>query len=193
MAKKNKPNYLWMGIAVVAVIVLAIVFISNSNKSNNYVCLDGSVVSDASLCSKQNYCGDGVCNTGESCDSCIEDCGKCPIDCTIKYYPAKSISPYDSRDSATCTDSIGAHYATTSPHCDFENPTIKLPNTIASSPKIVRDNVACENNLCVIRTEEVDNCNKYKQTGEIGICGEDQEPYCAFFDSDGNPLRKREL
>jgi hypothetical protein len=46
------------------------------------VAWDGICVSEvASVCGQQcpTVCGDGLCNAGESCGSCSQDCGACPV------------------------------------------------------------------------------------------------------------------
>lgn len=65
MAKENKPNYLWIGMAVVAVIILAIVFISNSNKnvSNEVTCNSPYIKVGTSCCLDQN--SNNVCDNDE--------------------------------------------------------------------------------------------------------------------------------
>jgi len=65
MAKENKPNYLWIGLAVIAVIVLAIVFISNSNKnvSNEVTCNSPYIKVGTSCCLDQN--SNGICDNEE--------------------------------------------------------------------------------------------------------------------------------
>src|SRR3989344_4335067 len=31
-------------------------------------------------CGPKYYCGDGSCNNGETCNSCMGDCGECPYE-----------------------------------------------------------------------------------------------------------------
>lgn len=62
-----------------------IVFVSgctNQTSRNQYVCPNGDVVSDSSLCLKEpntqkTYCGDRNCQSGETCKTCSQDCGYC--------------------------------------------------------------------------------------------------------------------
>lgn len=87
---KTKTNYIWVGI-IVAVIVLAIVFISNSDKiqqdsvtcNSPYIkvgtscCLDENSNSvcdnDEQILELQDYCGDNLCQPNEKAPSC-SDC-----------------------------------------------------------------------------------------------------------------------
>ena len=91
--------------------LLIIVLIAGCTQNTQYVCPDGKTVSDPNLCSTQcvsrggdcaektccagltclsgvcieqseSMCGNGVCNTGESCTSCPADCGSCPTGCS---------------------------------------------------------------------------------------------------------------
>lgn len=56
MVQKNNTVYLWVGVAVFAIIVITIVFIyinSSSSNETKFVCSDGSIVSSQSLCPKE--------------------------------------------------------------------------------------------------------------------------------------------
>jgi|SRR3989344_7605634 len=79
MADKNKNNYLWIGIAVVAVIVFAIVFISNSNKSQEITCNYPYIKVGVSCCLDQNsnnVCDNDEQNTQEEQLPKYSDCDK---------------------------------------------------------------------------------------------------------------------
>jgi hypothetical protein len=34
---------------------------------------------DCGICPPTNYCGDGICDSGETCSNCPQDCGLCPL------------------------------------------------------------------------------------------------------------------
>lgn len=63
-------------IAVVLVSMCAQQPTGQAIKETEYVCPDGSTVSDPSLCPK-SYCGDNTCDPDESCSTCLQDCGEC--------------------------------------------------------------------------------------------------------------------
>jgi hypothetical protein len=65
MADKNKSNYLWIGIAVVAIVVIGIIFISNSNNNpqNSVTCNSPYIKVGTSCCLDQNY--NSVCDSDE--------------------------------------------------------------------------------------------------------------------------------
>jgi hypothetical protein len=48
------------------------------NATDNYVWANVTHFSIFGVFGMQWYCGDGYCNSGESCSTCEADCGKCP-------------------------------------------------------------------------------------------------------------------
>ncbi len=65
MVKQNKNNYLWMGIAVIAVIVIGVIFISNSdnNSQNEITCNSPYIKVGTECCLDKNY--NDVCDNKE--------------------------------------------------------------------------------------------------------------------------------
>jgi len=51
----------------------------NQNKAGDYMSLEVTGFSGYSV-KQESYCGDGTCDSGETCSSCPADCGSCPTD-----------------------------------------------------------------------------------------------------------------
>jgi hypothetical protein len=151
---------------IMVILILALVLIAGcTQQSTQYVCSDGSTVSNPSLCPQtgssctpnwscsgwssctngqqtrgcadinscgttsnkpiesqactqqaQTYCGDGTCNSGETCQTCPQDCGQCtPTTQSITYNdinPQVSTSdfkyvPINCPGGTTCIESTG--------------------------------------------------------------------------------------
>ena len=78
---------------IILLILMTVVVISGCINQKKYVCPDGSVVSDPTLCPKttititttttiKSICGDGICQSDENCTSCGNDCGYCKLTIT---------------------------------------------------------------------------------------------------------------
>lgn len=82
-----KSKMLLIILLLVGIIFIISGYVQQSPKKE-YVCPDGSIVTDPKLCPKETateptitqpttYCGDGRCQSDESCSSCPQDCGAC--------------------------------------------------------------------------------------------------------------------
>lgn len=72
-----------MGFLLVLLVGVVVFTSGCTSETTNYVCPDGSVVNDISLCSletnggsvsQDSYCGDGECQSEENPNSCPQDC-----------------------------------------------------------------------------------------------------------------------
>ena len=72
---------------------------------------------DGSPGSARNVCGDGVCNAGETCNSCAGDCGVCPDSCGDGVCSADETCTSCSVDCGLCPESCGDGICTADETC----------------------------------------------------------------------------
>ena len=79
-------------------------------------------------------CGDGQCTTGESCESCEEDCGACP------FCGDGTCDPDE--DCVTCADDC----TTCEGDCCGDNGTVGCDDSVCTASVCAVDPYCCENN-----------------------------------------------
>lgn len=182
---------------IVLGVLSMLVLVGCAQQQTKYVCSDGTTVSDASYCPKQesrpaqtqqktsSYCGDNICQSSESCSSCPSDCGACQQE-TQKE--CKTIQTSGGRFSQMYGIPAGMTYWIENV-CGYEindvfdEPNSRVGNRYCQGNVLVDEYFTCESNQCIPKARRF-NC---ADLASGGICNDNgaSRPECVYTDSSG--------